>query len=74
MITGNMDNPSFPMRINQFLAKKRGLTRRSADELIKKGQVFLNGRPAMLGDKVLEKDNVEFRYRGKEIPGNKKQK
>jgi len=68
-----MDNPIFPMRINQYLAKKRNLTRRSADELIKKGQVFINGKPAVLGAKVQEKDNVEFRYRGKEIPSNKKQ-
>ncbi len=68
-----MDNPIFPMRINQYLAKKRGLTRRSADELIKKGQVFINGKAAVLGAKVNEKDNVEFRYRGKEIPSNKRQ-
>ena len=69
-----MDNPKFPMRVNQFLAKKRGLTRRSADELIKKGQVFINGKPAVLGAKINESDNVEFRYRGKEIPGNRSSK
>ncbi len=68
-----MDNPTYPMRVNQYLAKKRGLTRRSADELIKKGQVFINGKPAVLGAKIQESDNVEFRYRGKEIPGNKRQ-
>ena len=68
-----MDNPNFPMRINQYLAWKKNLTRRSADELIKKGQVFINGKAAVLGAKVMESDNVEFRYRGKEIPGNKKQ-
>ena len=67
-----MDNPIFPMRINQYLAKKRNLTRRSADELIKKGQVFINGRLAVLGDKVKETDTVEFHYRGKMAPNDSK--
>ena len=53
------------MRINKYLALKRNSTRRECDELIKKGQVFVNGVLAKLGDKVLEKDSVEVRYRGK---------
>lgn len=58
----------FPMRINKYLAFKKHSTRRGADEIIKKKQVFINGRLAVLGDKVLEKDNVEVRFRGKQKP------
>lgn len=59
------EKPVFPMRINRYLALKKHSTRRGADELIKKKQVFLNGRPAVLGDKVKESDNVEVRFKGK---------
>lgn len=52
------------MRINKYLALKRNSTRRECDEIIKKGQVFINGKLAKLGDKVLEKDAVDVRYRG----------
>ncbi len=58
----------YPMRINKYLALKKHSTRRGADELIEKKQVFINGRHAVLGDKVLETDNVEVRFRGKQIP------
>ncbi len=58
----------FPMRINKYLAVKKYTTRRGADDLIKEGKVFINGKPAQLGDKVLEKDNVEVRFRGKTKP------
>lgn len=52
---------SFPMRINKYLALKNYSTRRGADELIEKKQVLINGRFAVLGDKVTEKDVVEVR-------------
>ncbi|MGE5541194.1 MAG: S4 domain-containing protein, partial [Bacillota bacterium] len=42
----------FPMRINKFLAHHGHATRREADTLIEKGQVFINGVQAKLGDKV----------------------
>jgi len=58
----------YPMRINKYLALKKHSTRRGADELIQKKQVFINGRHAVLGDKVLDTDNVEVRFRGKQIP------
>lgn len=58
----------FPMRINKYLAFKKHATRRGADELIKKKQVFLNGKPAVLGDKVKETDVVEVKFRGKPTP------
>jgi 23S rRNA pseudouridine2604 synthase len=61
-------NTDGPKRINKHLADEKLTTRRGADELIKKGQVFINGRRAVLGDKVSKTDKVEVRYRGKEKP------
>ncbi len=52
---------SYPMRINKYLARKGFSTRRGADELIEKKRVILNGRLAVLGDKVSETDIVELR-------------
>lgn len=60
--------PQFPMRINRYLALHKHATRRGADELIKKKLVFLNGRLAMLGDKVQASDVVEVRFHGKPTP------
>ena len=51
------------MRINKYLALQKYCTRREADTLIEKGLVMLNGRPAVLGDKVREKDKVEVKWR-----------
>lgn len=59
------EKPQYPMRINKYLASKKYCTRREADEMIRKGQVFLNGRLAVLGDKVVEKDVVEIKWRAK---------
>lgn len=61
-----MPEPTFPMRINKYLAWKKHSTRRGADDLIKDKKVFVNGRPAVLGDKITEKDVVLIRFRGKE--------
>lgn len=52
---------SYPMRINKYLAQHNHSTRRGADELITRKKVFINGRPAVLGDKVNESDVVEVR-------------
>lgn len=51
----------FPMRINKYLALKQYSTRRGADELIDAGKVYINGKRAVLGDKVHESDTVEVR-------------
>jgi len=48
------------MRINKYLAKEGVATRRGADELVAKGKVLINGRVAVLGDKVQESDRVEL--------------
>ena len=48
----------YPIRINKYLAQNNHSTRTGADELIKKGLVFINGKKAILGDQVREHDNV----------------
>ena len=50
---------SYPIRINRYLALKNYATRTGADELITKGFVTINGRKAILGDKVEKDDKVE---------------
>lgn len=64
----SVEKSSFPMRINKYLAIKKYSTRRGADELITQKKVFINGRLAVLGEKVKEVDRVEVRFRGKQIP------
>jgi len=51
----------YPMRINKYLAHEGISTRRGADELIARGKVLINGRVAVLGEKVNEGDTVELR-------------
>lgn len=63
-----MEKTTFPMRINKYLAFKKYSTRRGADELIQKKQVFINGKLACLGDKVNEKDQVEVKLDKKQKP------
>lgn len=55
-----MTKIEYPIRINKYLALKNYSTRIGADELIKKGKVMINGKRAVLGQKVeSEKDVVE---------------
>lgn len=49
----------YPARINKYLAYKGYSTRRAADELIEKKKVLINGKTAVLGDKVNEGDEVQ---------------
>ena len=53
--------PLYPMRINKYMALKQYATRREADELISSGIVFINGKKAVLGDTVNQKDKVEVK-------------
>ncbi len=55
----------FPMRINRYLAQKNIATRKEADELIEKGRVLVNGKRAVLGQKIAETDAVEVRAKQK---------
>ncbi len=52
------ENP-FPMRINKYLSHVHKMTRKTADSLIEKGQIKINDKVAVLGDKVTENDIVE---------------
>lgn len=61
---------SFPMRINKYLAHTGHATRVGADVLIKEGKVFINGRRAVLGDKVAEDDAVEVKGSAKRALAN----
>ena len=63
-----MEKQTYPMRINKYLALNKYSTRRGADELVRKKQVFINNKLAVLGDKVEETDKVEVRFRGKQKP------
>jgi len=49
----------YPIRINRYLYLNNYCSRRKADEMIEKGAVKINGKIAVLGQKVNEKDNVE---------------
>ncbi len=54
------------VRINKYLAREGVATRRGADELVARGKVLVNGRVALLGEKVNYGDKVELR--GKASP------
>ena len=49
----------YPIRINRYLALKNICSRREADEFIKAGKIAINGRQAVLGEKVQKNDLVE---------------
>ncbi|MEK7148574.1 MAG: pseudouridine synthase [Patescibacteria group bacterium] len=53
-----MEPLTFPVRINRYLAHKGFSTRRGADEIITKGFVKINGKIAVLGDKVTSSNDV----------------
>ena len=48
----------YPVRINKYLPHQKICARREADELILAKKVRINGKIAVLGDKVKEKDKV----------------
>lgn len=58
------------MRINKFISEKGICSRREADKLIEQHRVYINGRLAVIGDKVTSKDDIKID--GK--PLNKKDK
>jgi len=53
-------------RVQKFLSEQGVASRRKAEEFIKSGQVFINGKKAKLGDKV-NPDNDEVKVYGKII-------
>lgn len=61
-----MEQPTYPMRINRYLALKNYSSRREADVLIQKGLVKINGKVAGLGDRVQETDEVSVNTKAKD--------
>lgn len=55
-----MDNIEYPVRLNRYLYLKNYCSRRQADIFIEKGLVNINGRQAVLGQKVFEGDVIEI--------------
>ncbi len=53
------------IRINKYLADKGYATRRGADDIISKGLVTINGKKAVLGDKVTDTDVVVINQKRK---------
>ncbi len=51
----------YPMRINKYLAHEGISTRRGADELVAKSKVLINGKVALLGQKINKGDKVTIR-------------
>jgi 23S rRNA pseudouridine2605 synthase len=47
------------MRLNQYIALQTGISRRSADRLIKEGKVTVNQQAPLIGHQVTEHDRVE---------------
>lgn len=60
-VTTNQPENPFPMRINKYLSHVHKMTRKTADSLIEKGQIKINDKIAVLGDKVTENDIVEVK-------------
>lgn len=56
-----MEEFTYPMRINKYLALNKYSTRKGGDELVKNRKVFINGRVAVLGDKVNKNDKVDVK-------------
>ncbi len=46
------------IRLNRFISAAGVASRRAADRMIEEGRVSINGRPAVLGDRVLPQDEV----------------
>jgi len=49
----------YPIRINRYLFLKGYCSRRKADKFIESGRVKINGKKAVLGDKVNKSDKVD---------------
>jgi 23S rRNA pseudouridine2605 synthase len=47
------------MRLNQYIALHTGISRRSADRLIKEGRATVNGQTPLIGHQVTQHDKVE---------------
>ena len=60
------------IRINKFLSQAGVLSRRKADEAITRGEITINGRVAVSGDKVLPTDEVLYKGEKVSVEGVKR--
>ena len=56
----------YPMRINKYLAQQGTASRREADALVEQGIVLINGKKALMGQKVERSDTVTLKGSTKE--------
>lgn len=54
------------MRINKYIAQQGWASRREADTLIEKGLIFVNGKKAVVGQKITDADTVTLEGATKE--------
>jgi 23S rRNA pseudouridine2605 synthase len=54
------------IRLNKFIAERLGFSRREADEIIEKGKVTVDGKPAILGARIDK--NSKVCYNNKTVP------
>ena len=59
--TGNTPIPPEGERLNKYLARTGVCSRREADDWISRGWVHINGKPVVMGQKVLPGDRVEVK-------------
>jgi len=62
----NDNNDNYPMRLNKYLAHQGTASRREADTLIEQGIVLVNGKKAVMGQKVERTDVVTLKGDTKE--------
>ena len=60
----------YPIRINRYLYINNICSRREADRMIEKGQIYVNGQKAVLGQKVEESDEVTLSGHARKKVGN----
>lgn len=58
------------IRLNKFLSDAGVCSRRAADKAIEAGEVFVNGKPAVMGQRIVTTDTVE--YEGKLVSNDNK--
>lgn len=58
------------IRLNKFLSDAGVCSRRAADKAIEAGEVFVNGKPAVMGQRIMTSDRVE--YEGKLVSNDNK--
>ena len=59
--TGNTPIPPEGERLNKYLARTGVCSRREADDWISRGWVHINGKPVVMGQKVLPGDRLEVK-------------